>query len=572
MAGAAKNVGDVPVFSWFTHLYNYVFEDTNEDGFHQLDGEPGIPEQAINIRFRDGSMYQSMGRRTNGFVAFERGLPVLRWIVAEVDFTRFKATGLTVVVDAGGDARAGASNAYNWQPQAGLPAGLIPPEAVNPQPQSENGNKPFRTETGAETPFLLLEGFQGFIGQSNVMLWGKAPYAKPGSIPEDVNVAPFDDFPGPGDVDANNDGKFDGDQFNGGISGIVHYSITRAENDPRWGGAEVWEPGISDVRVQLWDENRTKLLNEVTTDSWDNRCPTGCQGEQHSVRLPGAADGLLRRPAQLQPGAAGAVRRRLRVQHDPAGLARQQPTYNLPIDQRQVARPIPAGKYVVKIIVPPGYKMVKEEDKNVDFGDEYIPQQFCLTGYPLADGGGPGEAQPAPTVTDNALIAPFCVGSLHLVPDTLSLFPGELGAFAGETRPLCDEKLVTLRDGQNPGANFFLFTEAPIAGHIFGFVLDDTTNEFDPNSPHFGEKYAPPFMPCPSATGQGREITRTYTDQNGMYNVLVPSTYTVNPPEPSGVSPSILTACINSPTMPGPGGTRCPTRTSRSSTATSATR
>jgi large repetitive protein len=35
----------------------------------------------------------------------------------------------------------------------------------------------------------------------------------------------------------------------------------------------------------------------------------------------------------------------------------------------------------------------------------------------------------------------------------------------------------------------------------------------------------------------------------------VPSSYTANPPEPSGVSPQILMACINPPTMPGPGGT-----------------
>ena len=43
-----------------------------------------------------------------------------------------------------------------------------------------------------------------------------------------------------------------------------------------------------------------------------------------------------------------------------------------------------------------------------------------------------------------------------------------------------------------------------------------------------------------------------------MYNALVPSTYTANPPEPSGVSPSLLSACINPPTMPGPGGTEVP--------------
>ena len=43
-----------------------------------------------------------------------------------------------------------------------------------------------------------------------------------------------------------------------------------------------------------------------------------------------------------------------------------------------------------------------------------------------------------------------------------------------------------------------------------------------------------------------------------MYNALVPSSYTANPPEPSGVSPQILAACINPPTMPGPGGTTVP--------------
>ena len=133
VAGAAKNVGDVAVFSWFTNLYAYVFEDRNGDGVHQLDGtEPGMPDQALNIRFRDGSIYQSLGTTDGGFKAFNEVFPFFAWMVAEVDYTRFHSTGLTVVVDGGGDARAGASNAYDWQQQAGLPPGLIPPEAAEP--------------------------------------------------------------------------------------------------------------------------------------------------------------------------------------------------------------------------------------------------------------------------------------------------------------------------------------------------------------------------------------------------------------------------------------------------------
>ena len=113
--------------------------------------------------------------------------PFFAWMIAEVDYARYHSTGVTIVADAGGDSTAAGSNAYNWQEQAGLPAGLIPPEVLNPQPQPDNGGAPFRTESGAGTPFLLLEGFQSFIGQSTVMMWGKAPFAPPGSIPEDIN-------------------------------------------------------------------------------------------------------------------------------------------------------------------------------------------------------------------------------------------------------------------------------------------------------------------------------------------------------------------------------------------------
>ena len=541
-------LGEVPVQQWFARLYNYVFDDPNENGLRE-EGEAGIPEQAINIRWRDGSMYQSMPTDTTGFVPFEQVFPFFSWLVAEVDFTRFKATGVTAVVDAGGN-----PTNTTWPGQVGAE---LDPRVLVPQPQSENGGAAYRTETGP----VLLEAFQGFLGQSSVLLWGKAPYAPAGSIVTDVNLAPFDEFPGPCasgqtagvdcDKDANGNGAFDGDQFHGGISGIVHYSTTRAENDPRWGGAEVWEPGIADVTVQLWDVTRTQLLNEVTTDSWDASQPTGCQGEVFTFRgSPKDCYDGLRNFNQVRPGVFdGGYAFLSRI--EPITVT---PTANwlTPVAERDNAGfrevPLPAGKYVVRVVPPRGYKVVKEEDKNVDFGDEYIPQEFYLTGYPLGDAGA-SAAPPRAGAPYEPLAVPFCVGSLHEVPAELSLYPGVPGAYGGDRRPLCDQKLVTLRDGQNPGANFFLFTEAPVAGHIVGFVLDDTANEFDANSPQFGEKYAPPFMPISIRDWTGREITSTYTDAYGRYNVLVPSTFTANQPIPSGMSPNMLTACINSPTV-----------------------
>jgi len=100
-----------------------------------------------------------------------------------------------------------------------------------------------------------------------------------------------------------------------------------------------------------------------------------------------------------------------------------------------------------------------------------------------------------------------------------------------------------------------MFTEVPVAAHIVGMILDDTANEFDPNAPTFGEKHAPPFLPVAIRDWTGREISRVYADQYGTFNALVPSTYSMNLPMPSGVSPNMLTACMNSPgPIPDPSG------------------
>ena len=86
-----------------------------------------------------------------------------------------------------------------------------------------------------------------------------------------------------------------------------------------------------------------------------------------------------------------------------------------------------------------------------------------------------------------------------------------------------------------------------MAAHGFGFILDDTQNEFDPNSPQFGEKYAPPFVPVTIRDWTGRVISKTLSDQYGRYNFLAPSTITTNLPAPSGMSPNMLTTCMNDP-------------------------
>jgi large repetitive protein len=468
-------LGDVPVFQWFTRLEHFVFNDENENGIWDP-GEMPMMDQNVNLRWRDGTMYQSMPTDHEGFVPFDEIFPFFSWQVAEVGFERFKATGVTVVVDHGGPIPGG-----DWTFGGQL----------NPQLQPENGNLPYRIETGP----VLTQAFQGFLGQTSVMIWGKKAYD-------------------PGE--------------NGGISGMVFYSTTRAEDDPAYGFGEPWEPGIPNVRLNLYSvtyENGTPvqgpLVATTITDSWDDNVPTGCPGDPEDLFYNNGRcyDGMYNwnqvRPGVFDGGYAF-------TEYYPGGITVNEDGSITPDIPDEAPVPLPAGQYIVEVIPPAGYEIVKSQDRNVDFGDDYLVSPM--------------------------LLPPQCVGEEYPVPPELSLFPGEPAPKAGDILNLCDRKLVSLSNGQNAAADFFLFTHTPIAGHIVGFILDDTANEFDPTSPQFGEKFAPPWLPVGIYDWTGRLIGQTYSDEWGRYNALVPSTSTQNLPQPSGTSPNMITTCMNDST------------------------
>lgn len=489
VSGSGADVGNVPVFQWFTRTEHNVFLDENQNGIRD-EGEGPLREQAVNLRWRDGTVYQSFPTDNQGFVPFDETFPFFHWQVLEVDYTRYKATGLTVTVDGGGDVSGG-----NY------------PGVLSPQVQAD-GVSTVRTETGP----VLTQGFQGFLGQTSIFDWGKAPY-QPGE--------------------------------NGGISGIVYYASTRAENDPRLAVGEPWEPGIPSVKVRLYrvidtvDGGETlALIEETETDSWDKSLPSGCPGADASdVIITGGPDDKcydgLRNFNQARPAV---------------------------FDGGYAFNDIKPGKYVVEVVPPPGYELVKEEDNNVSFGDTFAnaPVAIVLPGGATIFALTPDPALVAEAIADEPGIAqPPCVGEERMVPAYMSLFPSESAEapFAGAMRPLCDRKQVILADQGQAAADFFLFTSTPVAGHFAGMILDDLAQEFNPNSPQFGEKWAPPFVPVSIRDYQGREISRIYSDQWGRFNGLVPSTFTANMPSPSGYSPAMLTTCMNDPgPIPGPGG------------------
>jgi hypothetical protein len=502
------NLGEVPVFQWFHRSEHRVFDDDNANGMWDADEGPSAIETGFNIRWRDGAIYQGNVSDGVGAFTFDQVFPFFSWLVAEVDFVRNQATGVTVVVDNGGPILPAYVPAPLDDDDATFGGAIAPQNQLTPATGPGTENNIYRVETGP----VLLEGFQGFIGQTNAFLWGKRHYP---------DIAP-------------------GIAGNGGISGMVMYAVTRAENDPELAAGEPWEPGVPGVTVNLYESlgvdeitgvaTKGALLASTETDSWDAALPTGCKYGDDGVPFMFSPDGTtfyeqdcwdgLRmfnqaRPAVFDGGYA------FGPDIDcPGGVC---PWWVNQSDADPNVGTMKAGEYIVEIVPPAGYEIIKPEDKNVDFGDEYVP---------------------APE-----LLPPPCVGPLHTVPEFLTLFPddGIPAPFAGEDVPLCDSKLVTVSTGGNAAADFWVFTEVPVAAHGLGFILDDTQNEFDPNSPNFGEKYAPPFVPVTVRDFTGRIIHKTLSDQYGLYNFLAPSTITANLPQPSGMSPNMLTACMNDP-------------------------
>jgi hypothetical protein len=518
--GGNADLGNILAFRWFGKLEGSVFYDADADGFRDP-GEQGMAFQNINIRFRDGTIYQAQMTDLAGNYLFGGVFPFFKWLVPEVDFARFKATGLTTIVDYGGVIPL--DDGWNMPSRGKLnPQPQVDPNGV-PIINPNTGNNLSRTETGV----VLTEAMQLYLGQVNIFDWGKTAY---------------------------------GPDENGGISGIVFYDTTRAENDPRYLVGEEWQPGIPRVQVNLyldtsptdgviddlngdgvqtladvdnypfgWQGDPNLLGNEDvdrnsngtfnagdaiqigTTDSWDDSKPSWAiqtlpviHGQQVKPGFDNFGTWNQAQPGIFDGGYAF-------DSYFPGGID----SGSAEVDG------LPTATYIVESTIPPGYELVKEEDKNVDFGDEYVPSP--------------------------QLLPPICVGDPHLVPAELTLFPGVPCEYAGQSRPLADRKLVTVTTGKNAAADFFLFTEVPKAARAVGFVNNDLAAEFDPTSPVYGEKSAPSWLPISFQDWAGNEVARIYCDEFGAYNTMLPSTFSINVPAPSGVAPQLLTFVINHP-------------------------
>lgn len=640
---------EIPTTQWQTNLYTRTFVDDNKDGLPQ-NTENGIPFANVAVRLRDGSLENLLVTDFSGVANFNETFPLFSWYTVETDVTRYKNTGAHVVYDAGGPADGSSACGTTGYPPCGtstigkylantaeqisVPTNLRVPGAVycagadcsgksiqSGPGASDSPSACTTSATGATTcstvlstgridpPWVGVEGWQGFPGQSNFIEFGKAPY-----------------YPGE----------------NGGIKGHVVYASTRPFDDPQLLVQTQWEPLVPHVTINLYKEGfapdgvtpTLTMVDTTQTSSFDDYAQgfhtdaTGAVVPNMSCPGQGAATGanpdlfffsLYNQPDyldaynnqhsgtplhtlpynsqfkcydgmhnwnQIQPAPYDGMYQFPSVTASDPATGRPTGT-NCTIcaaspDPVPAAGPdadplrsglpmLPPGKYVVEVVLPPGYELVKEEDKNILIGDNFIApvtQQFggmgnifilpdqasVVSAYNANNAQNPTQslgAQPENGIVPGFVPEPVwpCVGEPRVVPDFISLFPQskQVAPFAGATRNLCDRKEVTLADQAGATAKFYVFTSTHIASKYTGGITDDYTSEFDPFSPQFGEKFSPPDLPISFKDWTGNEISRTYADHWGAYNGMTYSTWEVNPPNPTGYSPTMMVVCMNDP-------------------------
>src|SRR5882757_747097 len=494
LSGSGANMGQIAMNQWQANIYTKSFIDLNHDGVQDNDVsgnlEPGLTLVPTNIRFRDGSYSNFNNTDLLGNAGFNEIFPLFSWYVVESDSTRFKNTGTHVVYDKGGPADgtcnsttapcgpATTNEAFlaNTAEQNSVPAALrVPGARYCANPDCPAGDSAGGSTGRVDPAWVTSEGWQGFSGQNSFIDFGKIPFVA-------------------GET--------------GGIHGEVIYASTRPFDDPSLLIHTSWTPDVPGVTINLYQEGTApdgsqslKLVDTTKTSSFDdwaqgfypgtsNKPYMSCPGQfpapttttygdpfyfslfnqpdyldvynnQHSGTplhtipnnsqfkcydgmhnwnqvQPAPYDGMYQFPSiagrnlstGVPTGGTGSV----------AGsnctVCVPNPTDNTPM--------LPAGKYVVEVVVPPGYELVKEEDKNILIGDTYIApvtQQFAGLGniFIIPDQAAVGATYNAnnaqnPTTDlgsqprhegDTGSVESFwpCVGASRIVPDYISLFP-----------------------------------------------------------------------------------------------------------------------------------------------------
>ncbi len=541
--GEAVTLGQLPLNGWWTNYTGHVFLDDNKNGKRDP-GEQGVAQFPLTMRKTDNSLMDrgsnAVATDSTGFYEFEGAYPLSEWMVMEAYSDNFYTTGITYQAD------------------------------NQPTPTTIKG-------AGVDVSVLNI------IGLSGTLDWGVQKYDATGTK---------------------------GGPRNGGIVGSISYDTTRNELDPQYAVSEDWQPGVPNIPVELWstvecpqdgsvpcdptdrfvlDDDgsilKGDLLNTYVSESWGR--PTDCVARDvdgNPLRHPDDEDVLA--PDQANGGECVAALAQ-GVQFGSYATDQGTPDANFgasvdgnygfgdgcvggtldasdpanPICDGGTFEPLAAGSYIVKIDIPddaggnPMYQVTGEEDINVGRGDQVVPQvppPSCAGPLHTVDLLGDGSDGYPELVGDGTNGEPLGVTVPASHPVDNQPFLDMLGSpYEGQRRARCESKLVDLNNGKSIVPMFNIFTDVPIPSRLRGLIVDDLNYSTDPRSVLYGDKAGAPFAPVGIYDFTNRLVYTAESDFNGFYDVLMPSTDTINCPTPSGVCQGMYRFVGNDPGIPG---------------------
>jgi polysaccharide lyase family 4-like protein len=553
----------IGVSRWFGWLDGHVYKDTNGNG--KMDaGEPIVANTDVDQRWRDGSIKEGAVTDPQGYYEYPtaEGGALGRWIIGEQGFARNSAFP-------------GASR-HDERTGVVTPSCAVEPPAVpaNPCiPNAEGG--------GLLVNHLLLEGHRETVD------WGKRNY--PAGTP-------------------------------GQIVGITYFATTRNEFDARFQAHEDYEPAVPDVTVLLEtfgddglpNTSDDVVVNKYVTDHWQQ--PNASQDPQPDGNTFTQDCGPIRDvngvdissqfnpdigPNCLEVPLTGEQTKEGKFDGGYAFASYCPNGYDLAADDgtcvggsEQVD--LVAGDYITHVVMPTDatdtracnpnstdggfknasgpfadeagaqtgclYKIVREEDVNVDLGNQFAPQ----------------------------IPPPPCTGDDHVIDQSTLVTRSNHYGVAGAHAPLCDKRLITLQNGQNANADFNMMTnfatdpngadstdtragDVAEPGRLVGQVFNDIYFERNPMSPWYGEPRpiagipvgiyarvdtvcagggtacAQPNVNLPFDANRWRLFTTVTTSPDGSFEVLLPSTETYNCPIPQGPCPGMYMVTVDDP-------------------------
>jgi Polysaccharide lyase family 4, domain II len=561
-AGQTVNVNDpsddpngpdaLGVSRWFGWVDGYVYKDRNNDGMFDA-GDAPMANTDMDQRWRDGSIKESTFTDPSGYYQYPtaEGGALGRWFVNEQGFARFSAYP---------------GAAYHDEHTGAVIPSCVAGAPANPCiPNSQGG--------GLLVNQLVLEGHRATVD------WGKRDY--PAGTP-------------------------------GQIVGITYFATTRNEFNARNQAHEDYEPAIPDVTVYLEapgpdgvpNTDDDVIVNSYVTDHWQQ--PNADQDPQDNGQ--GGPNSFTQNCNPIRDFAGANITNQFNPDLGPncleVPLTGQQmkegafdggyafadycppaldgsSNWNLVGDSCAVPMAdLVAGDYIVHAIMPkdptdtrdcnpagasqrvtdpvgsiPGgglgclYHIVREEDVNVDLGNQFAPQ----------------------------IPPPPCNGDDHVIDQSTLVQRSNYYNVPGAHAPLCDKHLVVLQNGQNANADFFMMTNFPTdpngdgttaatgdvaePGRVIGQVFNDIYFDRNQMSNWYGEPRPIPNIPIgiyarvdtvpnvnqPFSPDNWRLIKTITTSADGAYEILLPSTETFNCPIPQGPCPGMYIAVVDDP-------------------------